>query len=72
MTLADRIDRAVSHLGAAKAYAVSPRYVVEAVAGINNALAVLEDARGRAEALERECVDLRREVSVYREVNRAS
>lgn len=72
MTLADQIDRAVSHLGAAKAYAVSPRYVVEAVAGINDALAVLEDARGRAEALERECVELRREVSVYREVNRAS
>lgn len=72
MTLADQIDRAVSHIVAAKAYAVSPRYVVEAVAGISDALAVLEDARGRAEALERECVELRREVSVYREVNRAS
>ena len=43
MTIADQIDRAVSHLGAAKAYAVSPRYVVEAVAGISDALAVLED-----------------------------
>lgn len=69
MTAADHIDRAVSHLAAAKAYAVSPRYVVEGVAELSAALTALKAARGLVEAMERECAELRGEVGVYRAVN---
>lgn len=72
MTATDHLDRAVSHLAAAKAYAVSPRYVVEGVAELSDALMALEAARGLVEAMERECAELRREVGVYRTVNHES
>ncbi len=47
MTATDHIDRAVSHLVAAKAYAVSPRYVVEGVAELSDALMARLAAEGR-------------------------